>query len=279
MAGALFPWRKNRSWRMQMLEGNPFKWLAGRHRTQYGAVVKLLIACFLFAYPVSLVEQDWWAEPELLMVLAFWLHLWLKLLMAMAACRGLGEDRRSGALELVLSTPLTVPQIIAGQVQALARQFGWALALVLAFDLIVALGMISHVSFERALWLKIWFLGVLLLLVDLLAMAWLGMWLGFAGRKIAWAVFGTIATILVLPWLLTILLVSLEPQSIRSEVSFLLVFALISLSVSMFFFLYARQQLLTRFRPMATRNSGPVSEEHVSRWPQIPAVEQGACVK
>ena len=45
-----------------------------------------------------------------------------------------------GALELLLSTPLPVGEILCGQLLALKRQFGWAVAVVLLADMVMFLG-------------------------------------------------------------------------------------------------------------------------------------------
>ena len=47
----------------------------------------------------------------------------LKLLLALQACRFFVDARRSGALEMLLCTPLTSREIIRGQVLALRRNF------------------------------------------------------------------------------------------------------------------------------------------------------------
>ena len=55
------------------------------------------------------------------MFLAFVMHLLLKVFVATEASRRLNEDRRSGALELLLVSPLSISQIISAQTAALRQ--------------------------------------------------------------------------------------------------------------------------------------------------------------
>ena len=51
------------------------------------------------------------------------LHLMLSMWVASEACAVFPAARDSGALELLLSTPLSVPEILRGQMLSLERQF------------------------------------------------------------------------------------------------------------------------------------------------------------
>ena len=51
------------------------------------------------------------------------MNLVIKVWFALEAGKQLSEDRKQGALELLLSTPLTVQDILRGQRLALERQF------------------------------------------------------------------------------------------------------------------------------------------------------------
>ena len=71
------------------------------------------------------------------------LYLWA----ASQACRFFVEARRSGLLELLLATPLSERQIVAGQWQALLRMFGLPVLLLLGVH--VAGTTLSQVAFQR----------------------------------------------------------------------------------------------------------------------------------
>jgi hypothetical protein len=71
------------------------------------------------------------------------LYLWA----ASQACRFFVEARRSGLLELLLATPLSEKQIVAGQWQALLRMFG--LPVLLLLGLHAAGTTLSQIAFQR----------------------------------------------------------------------------------------------------------------------------------
>jgi len=56
--------------------------------------------------------------------------------LTMEACRRFSADRKTGALELLLSTPLKVEEILRGQWRALSKQFAAPAAVVLVADFI-----------------------------------------------------------------------------------------------------------------------------------------------
>src|SRR5947208_4313436 len=79
---------------------------------------------------VSKFRRDWLSQPVYVMT-GIVLNLALKALFATEAGRQLAEDRKRGALELLLSTPLTIRDILRGQLLALKRQFLGPLVFVL----------------------------------------------------------------------------------------------------------------------------------------------------
>lgn len=106
--------RLNRCWQ---LESNPFFWLAERDKLPRhitaGVLVPLLLvwSCFLFGLGSarSSTQQICFSVA---MLMSFGIHQVLKILMAAESSRRLSEDFRSGALELLLVSPLRVSQII-----------------------------------------------------------------------------------------------------------------------------------------------------------------------
>jgi ABC-type Na+ efflux pump permease subunit len=106
-----------------VLETNPFQWIAQRDCRP------LLLVWGAIASICALWLLGWWAWPKFwpstsnFLVTGFLLLTITDLLTAYAAGRRLGEDRRDGTLELLLTTPLAPEQIVEGQEQALRRQF------------------------------------------------------------------------------------------------------------------------------------------------------------
>src|SRR6185503_12747022 len=98
-----------------------------------------LMGYYLVSFYLS--PNDWRSHWAFLWP-AFWLHCIIKIWLALEACRRFVEDRRSGALELILSTPVTPDDILHGQWRALLRQFGVPILVVLLINaVLVAAGL------------------------------------------------------------------------------------------------------------------------------------------
>src|SRR5690606_13656362 len=105
--------------RSEWLERAPFGWVVAREqRLTALAGFGLLFACGIVWI---LIENG--NEPGVFAVVAVTSLIcaggWLKLHMALVACRHLHEQRRSGALELVLTTPLGAEGVLRGTLRVL----------------------------------------------------------------------------------------------------------------------------------------------------------------
>ena len=78
-----------------------------------------------------------WLDPSVAVLTALLLNFTFKVWLAIEAGQQLAEDRRTGAFELLLSVPLTVKDIVRGQLLALRRQFLWPLVTVLGVGLLL----------------------------------------------------------------------------------------------------------------------------------------------
>jgi ABC-type transport system involved in multi-copper enzyme maturation permease subunit len=186
--------------RTQMLDLNPIYWLAGRDRGRrkalYGFAGITLVAAVLVVFSGLNVLFG-------LMICAWVLNLAVKMWMAASAARCLAEARRTQSLEMILATPLTMDQIITGQIQALERNFRMPVFCILAVEF-VALA-ITAVAYERgghgnASVVIIGVLGYFLVFsLDIIAVAWTGMWFGLTTKKESQAAIKTILVVLVAP--------------------------------------------------------------------------------
>jgi ABC-type transport system involved in multi-copper enzyme maturation permease subunit len=191
------------AFRRRLLEVNPFYWLASRDRFKFALVwICLCIAALLWLLGLAHDPRDWLNEGIYIST-ALAVHTFFKAWIAVEAPRRLGADRRSGALELLISTPLRVETILRGQWLALLRQFGAAAALVCVVDFIfLGLGLKHNFSAsDRAMWSAIWIAGIVVFVFDLITIPPVAVWLSLAGRKTGRS--GTSALVLVccLPWL------------------------------------------------------------------------------
>src|SRR3954468_10111590 len=114
--------------RTRLLNQNPFFWLANREQVSSAG----LMATSVFILVVSLAagiaaSRHAWRGVEQIMI--SWMmglalvHAIIAFRMAMSASYRLAEDRRSGALELLLGTEVSVRELLRGYWMGLGRQF------------------------------------------------------------------------------------------------------------------------------------------------------------
>ena len=127
--------------RRKLIDVNPVLWLACRERWQAVSlwVISLLMAVglavgtgVLFTGMAQTLYGLVWGYFGAALILLLYLGI------ASQAGRFFVEAQRSGLIELLLATPLTVNQIVHGQWRALLRMFGAPVALCLAAQLVGA---------------------------------------------------------------------------------------------------------------------------------------------
>jgi hypothetical protein len=231
--------------RRRVLELNPVQWLAGRHRLKR----QLLWSFYALATTVwlvaLLVSDRLRYDLALTLVVGVLLQSPLKWLLASEATSRWFEDRRSGALELLLTTPLSVRDILAGQMRALRSLFVFPVVSLLAVETLALIVGAGPSESQRGTALL---LGVVIVLFvwDLHTLSWLGTWLGLVRPKPMRAFFATLFRVLMLPWIIFLTIMLLDPF-ISNEAcfgSFLVLCAVIN-SVS---FLTARRNLYAKLR-------------------------------
>jgi hypothetical protein len=207
--------------RARLLDQSPIIWLTARERGVRWAVWAVAVLAGVFSLALFFLGVDevtlvsgWFVLP----VLAFF----LKIFAATEACRFFVDARRSGALELILSTPLTSREIIGGQWRAFIRVFlgpvliFFAAYALLAFMQIMAQRHLGHGnlrlmngSFNQAFWSKGLPVAIvqiisltyqlLRLVTDLTAIGYMGMWLSLSIKKPVYAGGLTILLVILVP--------------------------------------------------------------------------------
>jgi ABC-type transport system involved in multi-copper enzyme maturation permease subunit len=256
------------TFRRRLLEINPFYWLASRERFKVVLVWLWMGAgAALWVFGLVKAKRDW-LDPGTYMMTAVLLHSFFKCWIAMEASRRLGLDRRSGALELLLCTPLSVKNILHGQWLALLRQFGPAVALVCVADaLFLGLGIKhSYSANDRNEWIAIWLAGLAMFLLDLAALTLLSMWMSLKNRKPTQAGLIAIVRVCIIPWALfgmfgavvaildEVFRIKLIPGS-REGMFFLSVWFIIGLGNSLLLAITSLRNLSTQFRICAMDRS------------------------
>ena len=123
---------------------------------------------------------------------AFIFHITLKAKLGEQATRGLFDEKKSGALEYLLTTRLTPSQLVDGQWESLRNHFKRPILLLLAIDGAFLVGTILNVSWiglgreplsEWILLIAGWNYLIITLIVDSYALGWAGMWEALRGSK------------------------------------------------------------------------------------------------
>jgi ABC-type transport system involved in cytochrome c biogenesis permease component len=208
-------------------------------------------------------------EPGLDLLLLVPAGLVLKGWVAAEASRTLSEDRRSGALELLLSTPLHESDIVRGQLAALWRQFGPpVIAILLAYLIFLMLELRRWPADNRADWLKFHLVLAGFLAGDMIALSWVGMWLGLLNRKPNRAALLALTRIVALPGVIFVVLMSLwalgSKNTDQYEMTAFVLWVFLGLGADLYFGLDAKARLLAEFRTI-------VSEGLARKTPAEPA--------
>jgi ABC-type transport system involved in multi-copper enzyme maturation permease subunit len=274
-----FQWRERwQSWtygqlsgragfRARLLQINPIFWLLARIRSK-PLSVWLVLALTGLAWFCGWwrFRRDWLTEGVYIAT-AIILNLMLRCWFAAETGWTLSESRKSGALELLLSTPVRVQDILQGQWLALRRQFLAPVLLVILIELLFLAAIVREAipEEERMFWYALWLSGVILFVADLIALYWLGMWRGLTARNGLRAVGGSLSIVLGLPWvgygmiLLFLVLSEFRQNSSQSNPTwkfFLGLWFALGVGVDFFFAAWSRQKLLTEFRIAAQRQYG-----------------------
>lgn len=185
-------------------EADPTVWLAQRTlpgpRALRITVTVGALLCFVF----GLLGGR--SAPYLLFGCAAGFALLIKLWLAAVAPQSLGDARRSGALELLLCTPVEPNRLVRGQVEALINYFFVpALAIAVFFPVAAIIGTSmaqNHAALDATVTLilvgGVW---MILFVLDLHALAYAGLWFGLTTARADRAVAKTAFGVLLLPWL------------------------------------------------------------------------------
>jgi ABC-type transport system involved in cytochrome c biogenesis permease component len=206
--------RLRRRW---LLNQNPFHWLSTRDRWP-GWFAFLLLASLLLVWAGFLAgcfsnsarTKD--TSFGIVMFMGYGIHQVLKCLIAIESTRRLSEDYHSGALELLLVTPISAHSILAGQRRALREIFFRPMVLALLcnaglFWLIFWANPMKMNDDDLGVFCEMYLGGAVMLLVDFYALTWIGMGMALSTRRHQRAIFATLARVMFLPWLAILFLI------------------------------------------------------------------------
>ncbi len=192
---------KRAPYRKKLLDLNAFYWLAARARLKplHVWTFLFLIAgwCVFLHFVSSGIVDD-----AINTVAALLLNTTLKLWLTLEAGHRLAEDKKIGALELILSTPLGERELIRGQMLALRRQFQAPVIAVIIVDLILMKATLDFASHHDPQLGFLWLGSILMLPVDVIALAWVAMAKALTAKTYNQSIVATVGYILWLPWII-----------------------------------------------------------------------------
>jgi len=195
--------RKER--RRRMLAVNPVYWLNNRDR---------LMPWYPWIFLAAMAGLALWATLKLdarlndhrLVLSACWLiHLVFKTYVSSESAHAFSADRDRGALELLLSTPLTTGEILRGHWLGLKRLFAAPIGLVLAVEFVWIIHALASDTDTpeggRVIWGCAHAANIIVFLVDLWALAWVSLWQGAKAKNGAEGAWKAQFRLLTLPWI------------------------------------------------------------------------------
>jgi hypothetical protein len=281
--------RQRNAHRAKLLDRNAFLWLVSRERAKAAyawGFVALFFGLYLWVYHRA---PNLFFDLPVNAAIVLTVHLTLKLWLGSEVCHRLIQDRRGGALELLLSTPMTIRRIAHGQTLALRRIFLLPVAIIIMVEILFAIaafrsGHVRPPPADRAL---TFLAAASILVLDLWALKWVGLWLSLWGKSVERVLAGTLVRVLAIPWILFATLYGLlMPFGSFAGIDFtyrqaLLTWWVVSVLCALYFALPARSRFFKYFRACAANQFGtgaPVlekmsvdpSEASGRRWFAIP---------
>ena len=240
--------------RAALLDRNPFLWRAAAQSSANpaGPWLLLLGMALLWLWLNHLFKVSLFDPTSDLLFLILAGAVFKGWLAGEASCTFSG-DRRGGAMELLLTTPLRPIDIIRGQRSALWRQFAAPVTALLAVNAALLPRETRALPPARCqLLICVHFIVGVCLVLEMLSLTWVGMWLGLTNRKPNRAAIVALIRILVLPYALFFAVAFIYASSApvgKLDWSGLLIFpSFFGLATSFFFALDANSRLLADFK-------------------------------
>ncbi len=264
LLGRLRRWRQAKSPRGYViaLDENPYGWLVSRldSSSTERNLLRILLPVWVTLLVVSIFSARHTEAFITAFFVAFGMHLALKAVIAMEASRRVCEDRQSGALELIVVTPLALPTILFGHWLGLCVLFKRPLLILVLVNAtmiatVLLFGKRLHMDHkDQALFCELFVGGIVMLAADFVALTWVGMWSGLRAKRHHRAIFWSLLQVTGIPWCAIFLQVFME-RGFRSAwgaaIAFACWFAL-GLVVDLVAGARAKRRLTRQFRSAST---------------------------
>lgn len=233
--------------RSHLLDANPVLWLASRHRLKQRILWGFATVSIAVWLCTQLLGGEW-QDSSTVLVVGLFLMIPIKWLMASEATHRWLEERQAGALELLLTTPLTVREILAGQMAALRRLFLWPAAAVVGLSVLLLLTGSGLAKSQRAA-TEMCLAVCAVFLLDLVTLAYVGAWGGLRGKRLNQTFLVVLLKVLALPWLAFLVLTFIFP--LDNTTAFAVSWFAVSAVTDAWLWFKARRRLLGGFREAA----------------------------
>ena len=255
------------AFRRRLLNINAFFWLAARERLKPANVwVALGVLAAIWVWVGKKLGMSWLSDGGYIFA-AIIMNTGLKIWVTSQAGRRLTEERKMGSLELLLSTPLGVKDILHGQILALRRQFLWPLMTVLILECVFLGASLRSKGIDaetRPAFIAWWVAYMMMLVADIPALSAANMWACLTTRHPNRATGLTIARVLAAPVILWTVILMLHamfqtffrPAGSYSEPSWKFYLGLyfgLGILSDLYFGLRSWWLLQTRFREVAVQ--------------------------
>jgi ABC-type transport system involved in multi-copper enzyme maturation permease subunit len=193
--------RRERTRKEKLLEVNPILWLALRHRRGSLGIWLFLLTAFGFWLGGYYAMNKHWLGAGTVFLVVYCLHAVLKIWVAWEASRRFAEDRNSGALELLLCTPLREQSIWQGWLNHLKKRFLAPIIALLLIDFMLMDGGLSASGWwgGDGVWGVAFIASMGMFIADTYTLCWVGLWQGLTARTSTLASLNCVLYILVLP--------------------------------------------------------------------------------
>jgi ABC-type transport system involved in multi-copper enzyme maturation permease subunit len=296
--------------RRRLLNVNPVFWLSRREQVSSPGLMGVIVLCAVIAGWFS--SRDWSAkgwQANVVFPFLSWIacgslvHLLILLRIPVIAAERFGDDRRSGALELILSTPISIKTVLSGHWMALRRYLAGPIVLALGIHLLVIclflniqqlnddtppltllellMGILGHLlndpvdpsRWEFHLGILVLIAVIPVLILDWIAAAWLSTWLSLRVKKALSAPLAGFVLLHLPPWLAQLVIAlaledwHLVPGNNFSEaLLFCFIGAVTIVSHQLLCIGWSRKQLYRHFRTAATDRYQPKPKRRWWQW-------------
>jgi hypothetical protein len=245
--------------RRALLPINPILWLETRDWLLRHLLTGLCIFLALGGWLLNSGRRLNWSSLDDAAVTMLVLYCVIALLIALEAGARLVIARNDSALTVVLSTRLSVEEILRGERLALLRTFGPALLVVLGFDVVWLLFSLAHDSATAVAATGAAFCAAGVLVANCWAVSWAALYGGLRSKRGHRAALRAYFNVVLLPLLMFYLLAT--SHVLKNFTGTVFAFTALNLAAAWLFGTTARDRLKQEFREALTEHRPKVQKD------------------